>query len=53
MLKSFISLFMMTPVLGTMTCEPKSVFTVVVSEITMPEESATVTWDVPWLEIGI
>jgi hypothetical protein len=41
--KSFISLFITTPVEGTMTCEPKSVLTVLVREMAMPEASATVT----------
>lgn len=47
--KSFISLFMMTPVSGTQSCEPKSRFIVVVREMDMPVASAVTTWDVPWL----
>lgn len=45
--KSFISLFNMTPVSGTMTREPKRVLMVVVRLIAMPLASATTTWDVP------
>ena len=41
--KSFISLFIITPVSGTMRCEPKSRFTVVVSEMAIPEASAVTT----------
>src|SRR4051812_33362882 len=47
MLKSFISLFMITPVSGTMTVEPKRRLIVVVREIAMPDLSAVTTWDVP------
>lgn len=47
--KSFISLFMMTPVSGTMSWEPKRRLTVVVREMAIPVESAVTTWDVPGL----
>jgi hypothetical protein len=45
--KSFISLFMMTPVSGTMTKDPKRVLIVVVKLIAIPLLSATTTCDVP------
>jgi hypothetical protein len=41
--KSFISLFIMTPVSGIMTREPKSVLMVVVRLIAIPLLSATTT----------
>ena len=44
-----ISLFMMTPVSGTIILEPKKRLIVVVKEVAMPEESAVTTWEVPWL----
>ena len=47
MLKSFISLFMMTPVSGTTNREPNKRLMVVVSEIAIPEASAVTTCDVP------
>lgn len=45
--KPFISLFMITPVSGTMTWEPKKRLMVVVSERARPEESAATMWEVP------
>lgn len=45
----FISLFMMTPVSGTMSCEPNRRFTVVVREMAMPDASAVTTCEVPGL----
>ena len=45
--KSFISLFMMTPVSGTMTREPKRRLMVVVSETAMPLASLVTTAEVP------
>ncbi len=50
--KSFISLFMMTPVESTINCEPNKVLMVVVKLIAMPEASATTIWDVPGLTEG-
>ena len=44
-----ISLFMMTPVSGTIILEPKKRLIVVVKEVAMPEESAVTMWEVPWL----
>lgn len=38
--KSFISLFMITPVSGTINCEPKRRLMVVVKLMAMPEASA-------------
>ncbi len=46
LLKSSIWLFMTMPVSGTMTCEPKSRFTVVVMLMVKPERSAAVRCDV-------
>lgn len=43
----FISLFMTTPVSGTMIWEPKEMLMVVVKERARPEESAAIMWDVP------
>ena len=48
--KSFISLFMMTPVSGTTSWLPKSRLTVVVSEMAIPEASAVTMWEVPCLD---
>jgi hypothetical protein len=45
--KSFISLFMMTPVSGTMTRLPKRVLIVVVREMAMPDLSVTTMCEVP------
>ena len=45
--KSFIWLFRMTPVAGSMTREPKKIFTVEVREKARPEASAVTIWDVP------
>ena len=44
-----ISLFIITPVSGTIIPEPKKRLTVVVKEVAMPEESAVTMWEVPWL----
>ena len=51
--KSFISLFMMTPVSGTTSWLPKSRLTVVVREMAMPEASAVTTWEVPCLMFAV
>lgn len=42
---------MTMPVSGTMTFDPKSVFTVVVVEIARPVWSTTEMWEVPGLEL--
>jgi hypothetical protein len=47
--KSFISLFMITPVSGTMRRLPKIRLMVVVREMDMPEWSAVTMCDVPSL----
>ena len=47
--KSFISLFMMMPVSGTMRREPKVRLMVLVEEMARPEASAVDMWDVPGL----
>src|ERR1700760_1546714 len=47
MLKSFISLFMMTPVSGTITFDPKRRLIVVVRDIAIPLRSLTTTAEVP------
>ena len=49
----FISLFIITPVSGTMTREPKNRLIVVVSENARPEASAIATWDVPCLTLMV
>lgn len=48
-----ISLFITTPVSGTMTLDPKRVLTVVIVEIASPEWSATVICDVPGLDLSV
>lgn len=48
--KSFISLFIMTPVSGTRRWEPKRRLMVVVRLMAIPEASAVTTWDVPGLQ---
>ncbi|KAL8875574.1 MAG: hypothetical protein Q9198_006086, partial [Flavoplaca austrocitrina] len=48
--KSFISLFIITPVDSTINWEPNNKLIVVVRVIAMPEASAVTTWDVPGLE---
>ena len=45
--KSFISLFIIIPVSGTMTCEPNKRFIDVVIEMARPEESAATMCEVP------
>ena len=45
--KSFISLFMMMPVSGTMSCEPKRRLIVVVRDMASPDSSMTLMCDVP------
>jgi len=45
--KPFISLFMITPVSGTMMWEPKKRLMVVVMERARPEESAVAMCEVP------
>ena len=45
----FISLFMITPVSGTMTPEPKKILIVVVIDNARSDESAVTMCDVPWL----
>ena len=44
---TFISLFIITPVSGTISCDPNSRFIVVVNDIAMPEASAVTICDVP------
>ena len=48
--KSFISLFIITPVSGTITCEPKKRFNVLVSDVVIPLASAVTRCDVPGLQ---
>lgn len=43
----FISLFIITPVSGTISCDPNSRFIVDVNDIAMPEASAVTICDVP------
>ena len=47
--KSFISLFMMIPVMGSISRDPKRRLTVLVSETAMPKASAVDTCEVPGL----
>ena len=47
--KSFISLFIMTPVSGIINWEPNKRLIVLVREIAIPEASAVTTCDVPGL----
>ena len=49
--KSFISLFMMTPVSGIIKCEPNRRLIVVVKDIASPELSAALICDVPGVSI--
>ncbi len=47
----FISLFMITPVSGTINWEPNRRFTVLVRLVAIPEASAVTICEVPGLEI--
>ena len=46
----FIPSFIMMPVSGTMTLEPKKRLIVVVRDVAMPDASAVPIWEVPWLQ---
>ena len=45
--KSFISLFMITPVSGSISCVPKRILAVVVRSIAMLSPSVVSIWAVP------
>lgn len=46
--KSSISSFRMTPVLGSITCEPKTRLMEEVIDTAIPWESIMEVWEVPW-----
>jgi hypothetical protein len=49
--KSSISLFMMSPVSGIISCDPNTRLRVLVRDTAIPDASAVETWDVPGLDI--